>query len=186
MEAKVSYEKRILPKLHKWAFEPNIGCVGANNYVKFVFIEGNMVAFDKESQARILKVAELRREGKEIDEMDERIDFVMDMHPEYDELWEMGELACYPQEVEGKIVNPFVHTVLHVKIAQQILLERPPFVLETQKRLEEAGMDSHEVLHVIIQEYANIHFDNFRNDRGFDELAYYNQLKNLNFKKNED
>ncbi len=145
-----------------------------------------MVTFDKESQARILKVAEQRREGIEIEEMDERIDFVMDMHPEYDELWEMGELACYPQEVEGKIVNPFVHTVLHVRVDRQILIESPPFVAETQKRLEEAGMDSHEALHAIIQEYANIYFDNFRKDRGFDELAYYNQLKNMNYQKKED
>ncbi len=145
-----------------------------------------MVTFDKESQARILKVAAQRRDGEEIEEMDERIDFVMDMHPEYDELWEMGELACYPQEVEGKIVNPFVHTVLHVRVDRQILIESPPFVTETQKRLEEAGMDPHEALHAIIQEYANVYFDNFRKDRGFDELAYSKLLKNLNFKKNED
>lgn len=145
-----------------------------------------MIGFDKESQSRILKVAELRREEKEIDEMDERIDFVMDMHPEFDELWEMGELACYPQEVEGKVVNPIVHTVLHVRVDRQILMESPPFVLETKKRLEDAGMNPHEALHAIIQEYANIYFDNFRKDRGFDDLAYYNQLKNLNFQKNEE
>jgi len=145
-----------------------------------------MIGFDKESQSRILKVAELRREGKEIDEMDERIDFVMDMHPEFDELWEMGELACYPQEVDGKIVNPLVHTVLHVRVDRQLIIESPPFVLETKQRLEEAGMDSHEVLHAIIQEYANIHFDNFRKDRGFDDLAYHTKLKNLNFQKKEE
>ncbi len=145
-----------------------------------------MISFDKESQKRILRVAELRREEKEIDEMDERIDLVMDMHPEYDELWEMGELACYPQEVDGKIVNPFVHTVLHVRVDRQIVMESPPFVLETKNRLEEAGMDPHEALHAIIKEYADIYFDNFRKDRGFDELAYHNRLTNLDFRKNED
>ena len=149
-------------------------------------MEYSMVAFDKESQSRILRVAELRREGKEIDEIDERIDFIMDMHPEYDELWEMGELACYPQEVDGKIVNPLVHTVLHVRVDQQIFMENPPFVLETKSRLEKSGMDSHEALHAIIKEYADIYFDNFRKDRGFDQLAYHNRLKNLNFRKTEE
>jgi hypothetical protein len=145
-----------------------------------------MITFDKESQARILKVAEQRREGQEIEENDERINFVMDMHPEYDELWETGELACYPQEVGGKIVNPFVHTVLHVRVDRQIVIESPPFVAETKIRLEEAGMAPHEALHVIIKEYANIYFDNFRKDRGFDELAYHKILSSLDFQKNED
>ena len=145
-----------------------------------------MVTFDKESQTRILKVAELRREEKEIDEFDERIDYVMDMHPEFDQLWERGELACYPQEVEGKIVNPFVHLVLHIRVDKQILMESPPFVIETKKRLEQSGLDPHETLHAIIKEYADIHFDNFRKDRGFDELAYFKRLNNLNFIKKED
>ena len=49
--------------------------------------------FDKETQQRILRVAGQRIEGQDIDEIDERIAHVMDLHPEYEEIWKMGEMA---------------------------------------------------------------------------------------------
>lgn len=92
--------------------------------------------FDKETQQRILRVAGQRIEGQDIDEIDERIAHVMDLHPEYEEIWKMGEMAVYPQEIDGKVVNPFVHTVLHVTVDKQIADETPDFVLETFNRLK--------------------------------------------------
>ena len=78
--------------------------------------------FDKETQVRILQVAAGREEGKTFEELDERIAHIMDLHPEFDEIWKQGELAAYPQEINGQVVSPFIHTVLHVNVDKQITL----------------------------------------------------------------
>ena len=82
--------------------------------------------FDKETQLRVLRVAADRNEGKPVDEVDERISAVMDLHPEFNEIWKQGELATYPQEIGGQVVSPFVHTVLHV------IVDRHHLVIETE------------------------------------------------------
>ena len=140
-----------------------------------------MLRFDKESQTIILRVACERAEGKTISEEDEPIVKIMDAHSEFDDLWLQGELATFPQEINGSIVNPFVHTVLHVIIDRQIINEDPIFVAEAQARLLDQGMDEHECLHAIIKEYADVYFKNFRNGRGFDHLDYQSRLGLLSY-----
>lgn len=141
--------------------------------------------FDKESQVRILQVAARREEGQDFEELDARIAHVMDLHPEFDEIWKLGELATHPQEIGGQIVNPFVHTVLHVTVDKQILTGQLEFVDETYRRLKDQGMDVHHALHVIIAIYADIHFGSFRQGKPFDTLDYESQLVALSFELEE-
>ena len=117
--------------------------------------------FDKETQERILQVAAGREEGHTFEELDERIAQIMDLHPEFDEIWKQGELATYPQEINGQIVSPFVHTVLHVTVDKQISLGQPEFVVENYNRLLKQGMEMHHALHAIIGVYAQLHFSTF-------------------------
>ena len=135
--------------------------------------------FDKETQTRILRVAADRQQGDLEEEGDQRIAWVMDMHPEFNEIWKQGELAAYPQEIDGKIVSPFVHTVLHVIVDRQIQTGLPEFVAETYVRLKKQGMEDHGVLHAIIAIYADLHFANFRAGKPFDNLDYQSQLGHL-------
>ncbi len=137
--------------------------------------------FDKEAQARILHVAAGREEGKTFEELDERIAHVMDLHPEFDDLWKQGELATYPQEIDGKIVSPLVHTVLHVTVDRQITLGQPEFVPEAYNRLIEQGMEEHHALHAIIGIYAELHFSNLRKGQQFDTLDYQSRLQYLSY-----
>lgn len=139
--------------------------------------------FDKETQQRILRVAGQRIEGQDVDEIDERIAHVMDLHPEYEEIWKMGEMAVYPQEIDGKVVNPFVHTVLHVTVDKQIMDETPDFVVETFHRLKNDGGEEHEVLHAIIGVYADMYFKNFRRGDTFSNLDYKAELDQLYLNK---
>ncbi len=139
--------------------------------------------FDKESQVRILQVAAGREEGKDFEELDARIAHIMDLHPEFDEIWKLGELATHPQEIGGQIVNPFVHTVLHVIVDKQILTGQLEYVEVTYSRLKEQGMDDHNALHVIIAVYADLHFGSFRQGKPFDTLDYESQLVALSFEK---
>jgi hypothetical protein len=141
---------------------------------------------DKETQVRILQVAAGREAGKTFEELDERIAHIMDLHPEFDEIWKQGELATFPQEINGHIVSPFVHTVLHVTVDKQISLGQPDFVAETYQRLLDQGMEEHHVLHAIIAVYAELHFANFRQGGQFDNLDYQSQLRYLSYEDNEN
>ncbi len=135
--------------------------------------------FDKDTQARILAVAKDRIEGKSPEEHDQRIFDIMDMHPELNEIWKLGELASYPQEVDGMVVNPFVHTVLHLIVDRQIETESPEYVEDTFARLRNEGMDEHEALHSIIAIYADLYFSNFRKGGSFSYLDYESRLRNI-------
>ena len=135
--------------------------------------------FDEETQIHILRVAGERAGGSDIAEVDQRIAQVMDMHPEFNATWEMGDMAIYPQEIDGKVINPFVHTVWHVMVDKQIHDESPEFVAETYNRLMKEGLDSHEALHAIIGIYAEIYYSNFRKGDSFSNLDYETNLARL-------
>lgn len=143
-----------------------------------------MISFDKENQRRIFRIADNRAQGKPVPEEDQRIVHVMNAHPEFDETWKQGELAAYPQEINGQVVNPFVHTVLHVIIDRQIFNEDPECVAETHNRLVQQGLDEHESLHAIISVFADIYFRTFRNGGQFDPLEYQSRLSLLSYEEN--
>ncbi len=142
--------------------------------------------FDKDTQTRILRVAADRQEGKSFEELDSRIAYVMDMHPEFEEIWTQGEMAAFPQEINGKVVSPFVHTVLHVTIDKQLQVGDPDFVRETYDRLISEGIEEHEGLHAIMGVYSDLYFTSFRKGRQFDNLDYESQLANMSFKKADE
>ncbi len=142
--------------------------------------------FDKETQVRILRVASDRHQGRDIEELDARIAHVMDLHPEFEEIWSMGEMSAYPQEINGQIVSPFVHTVLHTIVDSQIRTEQPEFVIKAFNKLREQGMEEHEVLHAIIAVYADLHFSSFRQGKPFDQLDYESRLGYLSFEDAEE
>ena len=143
-----------------------------------------MISFDKENQSRIFRVADDRAQGKPVPEEDQRIVHVMEAHPEFDEVWKQGELAAYPQEINGQTVNPLVHTVLHVIIDRQVSNEDPEFVVETHNRLVQQGMDEHGSLHAILWVFADIYFRTFRNGGQFDPLEYESRLNLLSYEEN--
>lgn len=140
-----------------------------------------MLSFDKESQGRIFEIAAERAQGKPIKEGDERVVHALDAHPEFDDIWTQGELAAHPQEVNGTVVNPFVHIVFHVIVDRQVSDEDPDFVAETHNRLTGQGMNEHDSLHAVIQVYADIYFANFRKGREFDHLEYQTRLNMLSY-----
>ncbi|MEE2986927.1 MAG: DUF1841 family protein [Nitrospinota bacterium] len=138
--------------------------------------------FDKESQQRILRIAADKNEGRPASELDERIAGVLALHPEFDSIWEEGEMASMPREFNGMIVNPFVHTVLHVTVDRQLQLGDPDYVAAAYKRLTSQGMESHEALHAIIAIFADLHFASTRRAEQFDALDYEVQINGLSFK----
>jgi hypothetical protein len=87
-----------------------------------------------------------------------------------------------PREINGMIVNPFVHTVLHVIIDRQLQLGDPEYVVAAYKRLTDQGTESHEALHAIIAVFADLHFASTRRGGQFDSLDYESQINGLPYK----
>lgn len=139
-----------------------------------------MLAFDKETERRIFRVAEARTKGEPLhDGLDQLVSEVMDLHPEFDELWPQGDVALIAQPVNGQIVHPFVHVVLHGIIAGQLHHENPEFVKETQQRLMASGLDEHESLHTIMSVYGDLYFRGVRQEGEFDQWEYSTRLSQI-------
>lgn len=134
-----------------------------------------MKLFDQSDQWRFSRIAEKRKNGP-LEGEDARIAEIMEEHPELDQFWSLGELSASPQEVNGQIVNPFVHVTLHLVVQNQIEREYPQEVKKTFLRLVEQGENDHDAIHHIIGVYANLYFKALRKGQPFDESEYAIQL----------
>lgn len=135
--------------------------------------------FDRDNQWRFTTIAQKRRRAAELEGEDALIAEAMALHPELDPLWELGESSATPQEVNGMVVNPFIHTALHVLIEKQLQIKSPPETVDVLSRLLEKGVDRHEAVHAIASVYAELYFTTFRRGQQFEELTYVELLKQL-------
>ena len=135
--------------------------------------------FDKDNQWRFTTIAKKRLETTEFEGEEALIAQAMNLHPELDPLWELGELSATPQEVNGTVVNPFIHTALHVLIEKQLLDKSPPEAVETLTVLTGRGADRHEAVHAIAAVYAELYFTSFRRGQSFEETSYIELLRQL-------
>lgn len=135
--------------------------------------------FDRDNQWRFTTVAKKRLQAIPLEGDDALIAEAMDLHPELDPMWELGELSAAPQEVNGTVVNPFIHTALHVLIEKQLQEKSPPEIVDTLGALIGRGVDRHEAVHAIASVYAELYFTSFRRGQQFEETAYVELLKRL-------
>jgi hypothetical protein len=137
------------------------------------------VLFDRDNQWRFTTIAKKRRKTVPLEGEDALIAQAMDLHPELDPLWDLGELSATPQEVNGTVVNPFIHTALHVLIEKQLTDKSPPEIVDTLNALLQRGIDRHETVHAIASVYAELYFTTFRRGQHFEEITYVELLKQL-------
>lgn len=135
--------------------------------------------FDRDNQWQFTTIAKKRRQAVPLEGEDALIAQAMDLHPELDPLWELGELSATPQEVQGTVVNPFIHTALHVIIEKQLTDKAPPEIVDTLGALLQRGVDRHEAVHTIASVYAELYFTTFRRGQHFEETTYIELLKQL-------
>lgn len=135
--------------------------------------------FDKDNQWRFTTIAKRRLETTEFEGEEALIAQAMNLHPELDPLWELGELSATPQEVNGTVVNPFIHTALHVLIEKQLQEQSPEEVVQVLRTLTENGVERHEAVHAIASVYAELYFTSFRRGNSFEETSYVELLKQL-------
>ncbi len=138
-----------------------------------------MELFDKNDQWRFTNIAELKKNRAVLEGEDALIAEMMNWHPEFDEIWPLGEFSSQPRNIKGQMVNPFIHTALHVIVEQQIIQELPPEISTSFKKLLSPGQDRHEASHQIGTIYARQYFDSFRQGQPFDEATYILEVELL-------
>jgi hypothetical protein len=77
---------------------------------------------------------------------DERAVLIRLAHPAFEDAIERGEDELI---VDGRVMNPRLHLMIHEIVATQIIDGDPPEVFETAERLIAAGRDRHDVLHML-------------------------------------
>src|SRR3990172_8810145 len=135
--------------------------------------------FDKDNQWRFTTIAKRRLEAGNLEGDDALIAAAMDLHPELDAMWDLGELSATPQEVNGTVVNPFIHTALHVLIEQQLLDKSPPETVETLNVLTGRGADRHEAAHATAAGPAELYFTSCGRGQSFEKPSYIELRRHL-------
>lgn len=135
--------------------------------------------FSKQSVPMYVNAWEKMKRGEVMTGDSEMIAEAMIGHPEFDPFWCQGEMVFHPQEIDGYIVNPLVHTGLHVAIEKQLLTESPEEVTVTFQALLAKGLARHEAIHKIAALWGDLYFRSVRRGGPFDEGAYVEELKFL-------
>ncbi len=135
--------------------------------------------FSKQATVLYNAVWEKMKKGETLFGEAEGIAEAMKGHPEFDLYWGVGETAFHPQEINGFIVNPLVHTGLHVVIEKQLLNDDPVEVGVALKHLLEKGVSCHEAIHQIAGIWGNLYFRSVRRGGPFEEWDYLQELMAL-------
>jgi hypothetical protein len=95
-------------------------------------------------------------------------------HPEY-------HLALADPTWEGEVdgVNPRLHLTLHEVIANQLWADDPPEVWQASRRLRDADVDRHDVLHELLSALVEHMHPALASGTPFDTDAYRRALNSL-------
>ena len=135
--------------------------------------------FSKQASSLYGAIWDAMKKGAPLTGDAEMISAAMTAHPEFDPFWGLGEVAFYPQEVNGCIVNPLVHVGLHVAIEKQLERGEPEEVRATLASLLESGVDRHEAIHKIAAIWGDLYFRSVRRGDPFEEWVYIQALSTL-------
>jgi hypothetical protein len=143
-----------------------------------------MSVFSHENQHKFIQIAGKLKQGNPLSSGEELlIAEIMSQHPEFIPIWELGDLSASPQEINGEVINPFVHTALHLAMEKQIDINDPAEVVEVINRLIDKGMDRHKVIHQIGGVYASLYFSSLRKGEMFEEYSYIEIVRQITKEK---
>ena len=98
-------------------------------------------------------------------------------HPDLRKAFENDTLPEEMTDEEGNAWNPRVHLQLHAVVERQIANDEPKGVAEIAGQLEHAGVDRHEIRHIIAQPLAEQMWYMMKEGSVFDEKLYLLQLE---------
>jgi len=126
-----------------------------------------------------LQIWKQMKAGAELEDDAALISDAMKAHPEFDPFWPEGEAALNPQEVEGFVVNPLIHTGLHVEIEKQLINQQTEGLPLALDALLKKGLKRHEAVHQVAGIWADLYFRAVRQGAPFDDWGYAEALKAL-------
>ncbi len=135
--------------------------------------------FSKQSVPMYVNTWERMKGGEALMGESEMIAEAMKGHPEFDPFWPRGESVFQPQEINGYMVNPLVHTGLHVAIEKQLQNQEPEEVEIAFQALLSKGITRHEAIHKIAGIWGDLYFRSVRRGGPLDEGSYVEELKLL-------
>jgi len=135
--------------------------------------------FSKQATDIYSGVWEKIKSGETLSGDAELIAETMIAHPEFNPYWAAGETAFQPQEINGYVVNPLVHTGLHVTIEKQLDVDDPVEVRMALKGLLEKGITRHEAIHQIAGVWGDLYFRSVRRGGPFEDWTYTQELMRM-------
>lgn len=107
---------------------------------------------------------------------DERSILIRLAHPALDDAIERGDDELI---VDGRVMNPRLHLMIHEVVATQIIDGEPPEMSETADRLITAGRDPHDVLHMLGSTVSDQIWSVTHHRRPYDQAAHIAALAAL-------
>jgi len=132
--------------------------------------------FSKQAASMYSDIWKRMSEGEELSGDQALIGEAMKHHPEFNRFWPQGEIAFHPQEIDGYVVNPLVHTGIHVAVEKQLSSLDPEEATLALKALLKQGLTHHEAVHRIGGLWGNLYFKSVREGNSPDEWTYTKEL----------
>ena len=120
-----------------------------------------------------------RRERLPLEALDAAIADVIELHPEYQPLFETPDALHEAFSVEQGRTNPFLHMGLHLGLREQLATKRPPGIDAVHARLTRRKGSVHDAEHAMIDVLATILWEAQRAGRAPDEQDYLARLNRL-------
>lgn len=135
--------------------------------------------FTLQTLSQYAQIWKQMQEGGLLSDDENLVAGVMKEHPEFDAFWVDGETALRPQEIDGFVVNPMIHTGLHVIGEKQIIEHTPDETEITLQTLVERDLSRHEAMHQIIEIWGKLYFQSLRGGASLYEWEYIELLNSL-------
>ncbi len=119
-----------------------------------------------------------RREGAPGSPMETVVADMIEAHPEYHALYELGEDGLAKEWTpEAGETNPFLHINLHVAVREQVSVDQPKGIRALHMALASKSGDLFDADHQVMECLAEQLWQNQRNGAAFSNEAYLNCVR---------
>lgn len=137
------------------------------------------VLFSSEALVEYVGIWTRMKQGGELSDEEERVADTMKEHQEFDPFWRQGDAAIHPQEIDNYVVNPMIHTRLHVIIEKQVFDQNPVETAKALNALLNNGLSRHDAIHQIAGLWGDLYFRSIRGGGFMDEFGYIKALEGM-------
>lgn len=110
---------------------------------------------------------------------DEAFEIALNDHPDLRKRFLKGKLPDEMFDDQGNAWNPRLHLDIHAIIERQIANDEPRGIAEIARQLAEAGVDRHEIRHLLAQPATNQMWHMMKEGRPYDEEQHLRELRKI-------